>query len=129
MLIFNCQLPQNVKNIWLLMHKRVCLDSIGFLLVCHSIRKSFKVVEGLSPGAISIHDDILLFGEGKTMEETQANHDENLHRLMQRCRDQNVRLNLDKVCLRRSEVLFIGHVLTSKGVKPDPAKIRAVLDA
>ena len=30
--------------------------------------------------------------------------------------------------MRRSEVPIIGHVLTSKGVKPDPAKIRAVLE-
>ena len=31
-------------------------------------RRQHQAAEGL-PGAISIHDDILLFGEGKTMEE------------------------------------------------------------
>lgn len=90
-------------------------------------RRQHQIVEGL-PGILSIHDDILLFGEGETLEQAQKDHDDNLHRLMQRCRDRNVKLNPDKVCLCRKEVPFIGHVLTDCGVKPDPAKVQAVLE-
>ena len=47
---------------------------------------------------------------------------------MQRCREQNVKLNKAKVKLRCGEVPFLGHLITKDGLKADPAKIRAVLE-
>ena len=47
---------------------------------------------------------------------------------MQRCREQNVKLNKAKVKLRCGEVPFSGHLITKDGLKADPAKIRAVLE-
>ena len=47
---------------------------------------------------------------------------------MQRCREQNVKLNKAKVKLRCGEVLFLGHLITKDSLKADPAKIRAVLE-
>lgn len=34
----------------------------------------------------------------------------------------------EKMKLRRNEVPYIGHVLTDKGLKPDPGKIQAMLE-
>ena len=90
-------------------------------------RRQHQIVHGL-PGVLAIHDDILLYGEGDTFEQAENDHDVKLHRLMQRCRDCNVKLNAEKVRLRRSEVPFIGHVLTDCGLKPDPSKVQAVLE-
>ena len=79
-------------------------------------------------GVRTIHDDILVFGEGSTEDEALVDHDRNLRLLMQRCRERNVKLNKAKVKLRCGEVPFLGHLITKDGLKADPAKVRAVLE-
>ena len=37
-----------------------------------------------------------------------------------------MKLNKEKMKLRRNEVPYIGHVFTDKGLKPDPGKIQAI---
>lgn len=72
-----------------------------------------------------IHDDILIYGAG-TIEEASQDHDRNLLQLMQRCKDKSIKLNKEKIKLRSKEVPFMGHVITSEGLKADREKIRAV---
>ena len=62
------------------------------------------------------------------MEEARTDHDSNFHSLMRRCREQNIKLNQDKVNLQRKEVPFMGHVISEKGLQADPAKVKAVLE-
>lgn len=88
-------------------------------------RRQHQVLEGI-PGVLTIHDDILFYGEGNTYEEAHRDHDEKLKKLMLRCQERNVKLNKEKMRLRRSEVPYVGHLLTDKGLKPDPDKIRAM---
>ena len=83
--------------------------------------------EGL-PGVLTIHHDILLCGEDDSYEEANRDHDEKLHKLMMRCREQNVKLNKDKMKLRLDQVPYIGHLLTSKGLNPDPGKVKAIME-
>ena len=90
-------------------------------------RRQHQVLEGL-PGVLTIHDDILLYGEGDTYEEASRDHDAKLHKLMMRCREQNVKLNKDKMKLRLYQVPYIGHLLTSQGLKPDPEKVKAIIE-
>ena len=45
---------------------------------------------------------------------------------MERCREKNIMLNKEKVKLRSKEVQFMGHVISQKGLKADPEKIKAV---
>ena len=75
-----------------------------------------------------IADDILVYGCGSTEEEYMQDHDANLRRLLQRARDSNLKLNKHKLRLRLSEVVYMGHRLTAKGVSPDPAKVKAIVD-
>ena len=56
------------------------------------------------------------------------NDNENLLRLLKRAREINLKFNKKKLNLRRSEVKFMGHVLTSDGVKPDADKVKAVAE-
>ncbi|KAK3732304.1 hypothetical protein QZH41_007808 [Actinostola sp. cb2023] len=65
-------------------------------------------------------DDILVWGR------TREEHDERLEKTLQRARESNLKLNPDKCKIRRSEVLYIGHVLTTDGVKPDVSKLEAI---
>lgn len=88
-------------------------------------RRLNNALENLK-GVLPIHDDILIYGEGTTEEEALQDHDRNLLQLMQRCKEKNIKLNKEKVKLRSKEVPFMGHVITSEGLKADPEKIRAV---
>lgn len=50
----------------------------------------------------------------------------NLTRLLQRTREVNLKLSKSKINLRQTEVSFMGHVVTSQGVRPDQGKVKAV---
>ena len=78
------------------------------------------------PGVLCIPDDILIYGTGENDEEATANQNRSLQDLLQRCKDRGIVLNPDKMKLRTSEVNFMGHLLTNKGLKPDPAKVEAI---
>ena len=90
-------------------------------------RRQHEAVEGL-PGVISVHDDILVYGKGNTEQEAVVDHDKNMLSLMERCKEQNITLNRDKMQLKKSQVRFLGHLLTAKGVQADPEKIRAITE-
>lgn len=71
------------------------------------------------------------FSEGLTgteVVEATQDHDKNLLAFLSRCEERNVHLNPDKLKLRQSEVLFIGHIATDKVLKVDPAKVPAMVD-
>ena len=73
-----------------------------------------------------VRDDILVMGYGDSQEEAVKDHDDNLVKLLQRARQANLKLNKSKMNLRKPKVSFMGHVITSKGLKPDPKKVKAV---
>ena len=78
------------------------------------------------PGVLCIADDILIYGTGEANEEATADHDKNLQSLLKRCLDHGIVLSLEKMKLRLKEVPYMGHLLTSAGLKPDPAKVEAI---
>ena len=75
-----------------------------------------------------LRDDMLVVGYGDTQHEANNNHNENLLRLLKRTREINLKFNKKKLNLRRSEVNFMGHVLTSDGLKPVADKVKAVAE-
>ena len=75
-----------------------------------------------------IADDLLITGKGDTKEGADKDHDANLVRLFQRCRERNIKLNKAKFDFKCQQVTFIGHLLSSEGVKPDPRKIDAIVN-
>ncbi|KAK3752981.1 hypothetical protein QZH41_016289 [Actinostola sp. cb2023] len=86
-----------------------------------------QALEGLE-GLLDITDDILIYGVGSTDDQANADHDQKLRSLLQRCRERGIALNKDKVKLRRKEVTFMGHVFTSNGLKIDPDKVKAIVN-
>lgn len=90
-------------------------------------RRQDQAVEGLA-GVHSIVDDILVYGEGDTEQDAIEDHDRKLVALLERCRERGLKLNRDKLRLRKKEVRFIGHLITADGLKPDPEKVKAVLE-
>ena len=77
-------------------------------------------------GTAIIADNLLVFGKGDDIESATKDHNENLKNALQRAREKNPKLNKEKVELRMTEVPYIGHLLTSEGIKPDPNKVEAV---
>ena len=73
-------------------------------------------------GCTAMADDILVFGCGATDEEAARDHDQKLAGLLERCLDKGIKLNSEKLQLRRKEVSYMGHVLSTDGLRPDPEK-------
>lgn len=67
-------------------------------------------------------DDVVIFGE------TLVEHNERLIDVFQRFREHNLKLQPDKCEFLRSELAYLGHIITPEGVKPDKSKIEAVLN-
>jgi len=80
-----------------------------------------QMLEGIS-GATAVMDDILVAAR------TVAEDDRILKKVIYRATQYNLKLNMDKCLIRRSEVQYVGHLLTSEGLKPDPRKVQAVED-
>ena len=88
-------------------------------------RRQHQIIEGLS-GVECIADDFLVYGCGETHDEAVKDHDEKLIALMKRAREKNLKFNKDKLKLRLTSVPYIGHLLTTRGLKPDPNKTEAI---
>ena len=72
-------------------------------------------------GVKAIADGILIWNDGETIEEATANHDERPLTLLERCK-RNIKLGKEKFLLRKTELSYMGVVLTDKGVKTDSKK-------
>lgn len=78
-----------------------------------------QMLEGIE-GAFAIMDDILIAGRDR------EHHDHILEAVIKRATEFNLRLNFDKCRVRKTSVPYIGHIISSKGISPDPEKIKAV---
>ena len=87
-------------------------------------RKQHELLAGLK-GIEPIADDVLIVGCGDTDEEAVRDHDVKLLALMERCRSVKLRLGLKKLQLKVKDVHFHGHILSAKGLKPDPDKVKS----
>ena len=79
------------------------------------------ILEGLDGVECNI-DDILIYGT------TQEEHDQRLKAVLRRLNDANVTLNPDKCIVNVQNVKFLGQIVGSDGIKPDPEKIAAIID-
>lgn len=77
-------------------------------------------------GVEILRDDLLVVGYGDTQKEANANHDENLRKLLDRAREVKLKLNNKMMNLKKPQVKFMGHVISKDGLKPDPDKVNTV---
>ena len=90
-------------------------------------RKLTEALSGLQ-GVICVADDIIVTGSGLSETEANEDHDRNMKALQLRCKNRNIKLNDEKAALKRTEIKFMGHLITSKGVKVDQSKVTAILE-
>lgn len=65
-------------------------------------------------------DDLIVFG--KTLEE----HEQRLLRVLDRLKEEGLKLLLDKCQFCCPSVTYFGHIVSSNGIATDPSKIKAV---
>ena len=53
--------------------------------------------------------------------------DARLRQVLDRCQECNLKLNKEECRFRVPEVRYVGHVLSSDGIKPDPQKVEAII--
>ena len=71
-------------------------------------------------GVKTVADDILVYGRNI------AEHNHSLEQVLKSSRKVGLKLSRRKMKIMTPEVPYIGHVLKSHGLKPDPSKVRAV---
>ena len=84
-------------------------------------------LEGLD-GVLCVADDILVFGVGDDDKMAERDHNLKLDKLLERCAGMGIRLNKDKVALRKTEITFLGHKITKDGLMADPEKVQSIID-
>ncbi|RUS81810.1 hypothetical protein EGW08_010447 [Elysia chlorotica] len=82
-------------------------------------QRQAQALQGL-PCCQNVADDILIYGKGENNTIAERNHDENLQKLQQRCKEKNIKLNEKKSEFKKKELKFI----STSGMKPDHLNIR-----
>lgn len=72
---------------------------------------------------IYAYDDIIV--HGKTAEQ----HDTRLEKALGRIQEKGLTLNKEKCKLHRSEIEFMGHLLSTRGIGPTQVKVETVTEA
>src|SRR6185369_7928272 len=67
-------------------------------------------------------DDVIIYSD------TFEQHLEHLRVIFDRLEDAGLKLNPDKCSFVRKELEFLGHIVSNKGIRTDPAKIQKVKD-
>ena len=78
-----------------------------------------EILNGIS-GAVCMMDDILVHGK------IQEEHDECLDKVLQQLQETGMTLNTDKCQFSQKSVKFLGQVVDSTGIRPEPEKVLAI---
>ena len=81
-----------------------------------------NVLAGIE-GAENISDDIVVHGPD------QATHDKRLHEVFKRLRDCGLTINSEKCQYNMDRIIFMGILLSEKGIGPTEGRVKAVLEA
>ena len=80
-----------------------------------------QVLLGLQGTELFVYlDDIIVYANN--LEE----HGKKVRRLLKRLKEANLLLQPEKCKFPFKEIAYLGHIISSEGVKPDPKKIEAV---
>ena len=67
-------------------------------------------------------DDILIHGRN------QEEHDQRLHAVLNKLKEAHITLNPEKCEFGKTSIKILGHIVSSDGIKPDPDKIKSILN-
>ena len=67
-----------------------------------------------------IADDMIIAGKD------EMEHNRNFLAFMEKCMENNLTLNLEKIQFKQTQVSFYGHIWSKHGISTDPKKIQAL---
>ena len=80
-----------------------------------------KALAGI-PGTFPCADDVKVQGS------TEERHDIHLLETVRRAENAGIKFNPDKCSIKKQEIEYFGRVVSTKGIKPCPKKIQAILN-
>jgi hypothetical protein len=79
--------------------------------------------EEIAEGWVVIYmDDILVFSKDKT------EHQEQVKRILEKLRQHQLSLKAEKCYFEKEEIEFLGLIISEKGIRMDPHKVKAITD-
>ena len=63
----------------------------------------------------------------KTDAETRIDHDRNLIAVLEQFKQHHMKLNVSKMKVLVRKAVFIGHVITTEGLQPNPVTVQAIV--
>ena len=81
-----------------------------------------KLMEGID-GVLVYIDDLLIITKG-TFEE----HVEGIKLVLQRMKEKDLQINIDKSKFAVQEIDYLGYILTREGIRPQPKKVQGILE-
>ena len=85
-------------------------------------REMTKLMEGID-GVLVYIDDLLIITKG-TFEE----HVEGIKLVLQRMKEKDLQINIDKSKFAVQEIDYLGYILTREGIRPQPKKVQGILE-
>ena len=101
---------------------RYCFHRLPFGITStpeHFQRRVSEVLTGIE-GVVGMTDDVLVFGKN------QEEHDKRLTEALKRIEQAGLTLNKEKCQFSQERITFLGQVLDSSGIHPDPEKVLAI---
>ena len=105
------------------LYGRFCYNRLPFGINSgpeHYQRQLHRVLEN-QQGVVCLMDDIVVYGEDL------KEHDERLNQVFRKLSKAKMTLNKEKCQFRKSEISFLGQSVRKNGIKPEPAKVSAVV--
>ena len=78
--------------------------------------------EGLGSFCCAYVDDIIIWSP------SEKQHRLDVRTVLQRLRDEGLSINVEKCEFDVQETRYLGHILSTSGIRPDPRKVQALLD-
>ena len=94
----------------------------GFSNTPAAFQREMNRIFSHMPFVIVYMDDILIYSAN------EAEHKQHLSSALKALRDNSYSVKLSKCSFFQSEVKFLGHVVTGKGIQPNPDKVKVIQD-
>uniref|UniRef100_A0A1B6CD86 RNA-directed DNA polymerase n=2 Tax=Clastoptera arizonana TaxID=38151 RepID=A0A1B6CD86_9HEMI len=82
--------------------------------------RAMNIIFASMPNVLVYMDDLIIFSDSLT------EHIKHLKSVFDKLSEYNLKIELDKTEFCKKELLFLGHIISEDGIKPNPAKVVAI---